>query len=105
MDKQSLVEIIANVYKSLSPIKVSVFQKNAEFVNIRVISEFFSGMTFSSRFKLLNQLFKDQNEELFNKHIYIFEAFTSGEVKHLAASTDSDEVEKSDGFKHSAKEL
>ena len=71
-----------------------------------LVSESFSGMIFSSRFKLLNQILKEQQSDLFSKHIYVFEAFTSGEVKQLTiAQSDDNEESNSEKYKNSAKEL
>lgn len=106
MDKKSIIEIIMDVYKSLTPTKVSIFQKNEEVINIRVVSEIFSGMTFSSRFKFLNQILKDQQPDLFSKHIYVFEAFTSGEAKQVTIShNDESEESNLEKYKESAKGL
>lgn len=105
MDKRQLTEIIINVYKSLTPKKVSVFAKNEDIIHIRVVSETFAEMTFSARFKLLNQMLRAQQVDLFNKYIYVFEAFTAAEVTQLPKSNHDDESENKEGFKHSARPL
>lgn len=105
MDKRQLTEIISDVYKSLSPKKVSVFPKNEDIIHIRVVSEAFTGMTFSTRFKLLNQMLKDQQVDIFNKYNYVFEAFTAAEVIQLSKDNESTENTNHDGIKHSAQPL
>lgn len=105
MDKRQLTEIISDVYKSLSPKKVSVFHKNEDIIYIRVVSEAFTGMTFSARFKLLNQMLKDQQVDLFNKYNYVFEAFTAAEVTQLPKNGESTESANRDDLKHSARPL
>jgi hypothetical protein len=89
----------------LTPKKVSVFLKNEDIVNIRVVSEAFAGMTFSARFKLLNQMLKDQQPDIFNKYIYVFEAFTTAEVAQLPKSDGGDRDDNLEGLKHSAQPL
>lgn len=105
MDKKQLTEIISGVYKSLTPKQVSVFFKNENIVNIRVVSEAFAGITFSARFKILNQMLKDQQVELFNRYIYVFEAFTTAEINQLSKSENEEASNYSPKFKHSAQDL
>jgi len=103
MDKKQFIEIITTSFNLLTPQKVSVFLKNDEIVNVRVVSKSFSGMTFSARFKYLNQILKDNQPEAFSKYLYIFEAFTPDEIIKLSID-DSKNIEISeDNFKHSAK--
>jgi stress-induced morphogen len=105
MDKNQLLVTISQLYKSLTPSKVSVFKKNDDILNIRVIAEVFKDMTFSSRFRLLNQLLKDQDPKLFKEYIFVFEAFTADEAKELPQddSTLNEVIQTS--FKNSAKEI
>lgn len=105
MDKRQLTEIIIEVYKSLTPKKVSVFLKNEDIINIRVVTESFTGMTFSARFKLLNQILKDQRADLFSKYIYVFEAFTAAEAAQLPKSDRGDKEDTLEEQKHSAQRL
>lgn len=106
MDKKQLSAIISDVYKHLTPSKVSVFIKNDEMATIRVIAEAFKGLTFSARTKLLNSEFQNQQAELFGQRIYIFEAFTQDEVEQLSTEADSSKPAlNSGGFSESAKEL
>ena len=106
MDKKQFLTIASDMYKSLTPSKVSIFVKNEDSIIISIISEVFNGMTFSARFKILNDQFQKQQPELFNEKIYIFEAFTSSEVVQATLDnhgTDSGSSE--DGYSESAKEL
>lgn len=105
MDKRQLTEIISDAYKSLTPKKVSVFPKNEDIVHIRVVSEAFLGMTFSNRFKLLNQILKDQQPELFKNYIYVFEAFTAAEATQLPKNDGEDKIDNSAELKRSAQPL
>jgi stress-induced morphogen len=106
MDKKQLSAIISDVYKHLTPFKVSVFLKNEDIATIRVISNSFQGMTFSARTKLLNDELAKQQDEIFHQRIYIFEAFTQDEIKQLSSEeSHSNESSSSGGFSESAKEL
>lgn len=105
MDKRQLTEIISDVYKTLTPKKVSVFPKNTDVVNVRVVSEAFNGMTFSARFKLLNQMLKDGHAEAFNQHIYVFEAFTVAEASQLSSHDGADQGGVANNLKQSARPL
>jgi hypothetical protein len=106
MDKKQFFAVITQVYKHLAPTKISVFVKNEDSTLIRIISEAFLGMTFSARFKLLNEQFQKQQPELFNEKIYIFEAFTASEVAQINLDNHGVDSDESDsGFSESAKEL
>lgn len=102
MDKNQLSVNIAQVYKSLTPTKVSVFINNEDIVNIRVVSDVFSAMTFSERFKLLNQKLKDERPDIFNIYVYVFEAFTVAEASQIPKGGGSENDDLSEGVKRSA---
>ena len=105
MDKRQLTEVITDVYKTLTSAKTSVFVKSDDIVNIRVISDSFNGMTFSARFKHLNEMLKSQKPDLFKQHLFIFEAFTSAEVLKLPKDQNTQAEVSADKLKHSAKPL
>lgn len=105
MDKRRIIEIIANAYKTLTPIKTSVFLKNEEVIHIRVVSNAFQGMTFSSRFKLLNDLLKSHDTDLFEKYLFIFEAFTLDETQKLPKNQLDIPNSDDEDFKNSASSI
>jgi stress-induced morphogen len=105
MDKRQLTEIITDSFRSLTPSKVSVFVKNEDLISVRVVAESFLGMTFSSRFKMLNQLLKDLAPQVFDSHLFVFEAFTKEEVEKLPASHGEREPDQLDGLKELARPL
>ena len=106
MDKRKFSAIISEVYRNLTPTKLSVSCKNAEVYTIHIVSEAFKGMTFSDRFKLLDKELQIQQPGLFNERIYIFEAFTAKESDqiYLQNNPDNDDSATHE-FKESAKEL
>lgn len=105
MDKRQLSVVITDMFKNLTPSQVSVFLKNADTAIVRVVSDSFKGMTFSSRAKLLNSQFKQQQPSLFQERIYIFEAFTKDEVAQLdSEKEESPSNQVSKGYKESARE-
>lgn len=104
MDKRELTEIISNVYSSLPAQKTSVFKKNDETVMVRVISKSFAGMTFSARFKKMDQMLKDAKTSLYGNFLFIYEAFTPEELLTLPKPQESDGLSFNDDLKHTAKE-
>ncbi len=105
MDKRKLTEVIVDLYKGLTPQKTAVFVKSDDVVNIRVLSDAFEGMTFSSRFKKLNDIFAAQEPALFKEHLFVFEAFTSAEMLKLPKDPGSDRNLGSADLKQSARPL
>lgn len=105
MDKRRATEIITEVYRTLTPKKVSVFNKNEDVINVRVISESFQGMAFSNRFKLLNDKLQADQPDLFKNYLFIFEAFTSAELQALPKDQQNLVESTVDEFKSSAKPL
>ena len=106
MDKRQFSAVITDVYRSLEPSKVSIFIKNDDTKIVRVISESFSGMTYSSRAKLLNDELQRQQPDIFNEGIYIFEAFTTAENEKLTIDNNLATSGIISGeFSESAKEL
>lgn len=105
MDKHQLTEIIIDVYKTLTPKKTSVFIKNDDVINVRVVSDSFQGMTFSSRFKQLNDMLKSCEPDLFNRFLFVFEAFTSAEMLKIPKDLQATLEPISSALKSSAKPL
>lgn len=105
MDKRQLTEVIVNLYSSLTPKSTSVFAKNEDVVVIRIVSDSFAGMTFSSRFKMLNEMLSTKEPGVFKQFLFIFEAFTSAELLKLPKDQDTGAEMNSDEIKHSARPL
>jgi len=104
MDKRELVEIITDVYSSLSAQKTSVFKKNNEVIVVRVVSKSFVGMTFSARFKKMDQMLKDAQTSFYGNFLFIYEAFTPEELQRLPKPQDGDTSVFNEKFKHSAQQ-
>lgn len=83
MDKRKTTNEIVNVYKASTPEKISVFFKSDDVIKIRVVSDSFEGMTFSSRFRKLNDTLSSERSEVFKQFLFVFEAFTSAEMAQL----------------------
>lgn len=106
MDKRELTEIITDIFKTLPAQKTSVFKKNDEVVEIRVVSKAFAGMTYTDRFKKLDQMLKDAQMPAYGDFLFIYEAFTPGELLSLPKSNEEGKTEDSnDSFKHTAKDV
>ena len=105
MDNYQLNVIMANVYKGLTPKKISITQKKPEVINVRVVSDVFEGISFVNRFKLLNDLLRTEHQALFEQHLYIFEAFTTEEMRILRKSDDLDMPMINKNYKAKSKEL
>ena len=105
MDNYQLNVIMTNVYKGLTPRKISITQKKPEVINVCVVSDVFEGISFTNRFKLLNDLLKTEHQTLFEQHLYIFEAFTSEEMRILRKSDDLEVPKPTQSFKIKSKEL
>lgn len=107
MDKRELTEIVTDIFKALPAQKTSVFKKNDETFEIRVISKSFGGMTFTERFKKMDQLLKSSNVPGYGEALFIYEAFTPEELmslpdspKGVGATVDPNK----DSFKRGAKD-
>ena len=94
MDQKQLSDIVAKVYKSLTPARVEVTKLSAEMATVRVVSSSFKGMGVSARISLLADLFETSENKVFNERIYILEGFTPEEVLNLP--TDESEEDKSE---------
>ena len=105
MDKSQFSVIFAQVYQSLTPKKISFFQKNDEILEVRIVSESFKDMAFSARFELLNMLLEQQQPAFFKQYLFIFEAFTAAEVSNLPKNDRSDKNDPNKDFKQSASSL
>lgn len=105
MDNYQLNVIMTNVYKGLTPRKITITQKKPEVINVCVVSDVFEGISFTNRFKLLNDLLKTEHQTLFEEHLYIFEAFTSEEMRILRKTDDADIIKPKTEFKVKTKEL
>jgi len=104
MDKRELIEIITDVYSSLPVQKISVFKKNSETVMVRIISKSFEGMTFSARFKKMDQMLKDANTSFYGNFLFIYEAFTPEELLTLPKPQETDGAVINEDLKHTARE-
>ena len=105
MDNYQLNVIMTKVYSALSPKKITIAQKKPEVINVRVVSDIFEGISFTNRFKLLNDLLKSEHQTLFEQHLYIFEAFTSEEMRILRKSDDLEVSLPQKSYKPKSKEL
>lgn len=105
MDNYQLNVIMTAVYKGLTPKKISITQKKPEVINVRIVSDVFEGISFTNRFKLLNDLLKSEHQTLFEEHLYIFEAFTTEEMRILRKSDDFEIPMPKKSYKLRTKEL
>jgi CRISPR/Cas system CSM-associated protein Csm5 (group 7 of RAMP superfamily) len=105
MDKKQFSVIFAQVYQSLTPKKVSFFKKNEDIFEVRVVSDSFAEMSFTTRFELLNKLLEEQQPAFFKQYLFIFEAFTVAEANNLPKSEQADPDESEKDFKQSASSL
>lgn len=90
MDQKQLSNIVAEVYKSLTPSRLEITKLTAEMATIRVVSASFKGMGVSARITLLADLFETSENKVFNERIYILEGFTPEEFLNLPTD-DSEE--------------
>ncbi|MEN0060396.1 MAG: hypothetical protein AAGB31_16265 [Bdellovibrio sp.] len=106
MDKRELTEIITDIFKALPAQKTSVFKKNDEVVEIRVVSKAFAGMTYTDRFKKLDQMLKDAQMPVYGEFLFIYEAFTPEELLSLPKPNEEGKTaDSNDSFKHTAKDV
>ncbi len=105
MDKRELTEIITDIFKALPAQKTSVFKKNDEVVEIRVVSKVFAGMAYTDRFKKLDQMLKDAQVPAYGDLLFIYEAFTPEELLSLPKPNKEGKTADSSGsFKYTAKD-
>ena len=93
MDQKQLSDIIAKVYKSLTPARVEISEFSAEMATVRVVSSSFKGMGASARISLLSNLFESVENQAFNERVYLLEGFTPEEALNLPIdSSDEDKL-------------
>lgn len=103
MDKRELTEVITDIFIALPAQKTFVFKKNDEVVEIRVVSKAFAGMTYTDRFKKLDQMLKDAQMPAYGDFLFIYEAFTPEELLSLPKPNEDDKAaDLDDSFKHTA---
>lgn len=105
MDKRELTEIITDIFKALPAQKTSVFKRSDEVVEIRVVSKDFAEMTYTDRFKKLDQMLKDAQMPAYEDFLFVYEAFTPEEILSLPKASESGEIANAcDGLRHTAQD-